>query len=202
MDYKKSLNGIIFTILTVSAGSALISQNWSNLIVIVMTIVFSLVPLYLYRKFQIRISSRLRVGIIVFLFSTLFLGEVNHFYDTYHWWDAALHFSAGLGLTIFGFVLLKEIYAQSELRSTPAMSSFFAFCFTAMASVVWEIYEFLIDLIDFSDGKMQSSNSDTMVDLIVALGAAFFVCIFGYRYLRYNEKNLAGQMIAGTRQES
>jgi signal transduction histidine kinase len=202
MDYKKPLNGIIFLILFVSGASALWSQNWSNLFVIALTIALSALPVYLHRQFQIRISSKLRFGMVVFLFSTLFLGEVNHFYDTYQWWDAALHFTAGLGLTIFGFVLLKEIYNHSELRSTPAMTSFFAFCFTGMAAAVWEIYEFLIDMTDLAEGAMQPSNADTMYDLIVALIAAGIVCVFGYRFLRYNEKNLAAEMINGTRQES
>lgn len=202
MKQQKLLNGIIFSILLGSALLALISHNWSNLFVIAQVIGLSLVPVYLYRTFQIRISSKLRLGIILFLFSTMFLGEVNHFYETYKWWDTALHFTAGLGLTVFGFALLRAIYSQSELRSTPAMTSFFAFCFTGTVSILWEIYEFVIDSLDWANNKMQPSNADTMSDLIVALLAATIVCIFGYRYLKYNEKNLTGEMIAGTKQES
>ena len=71
-----------------------------------------------------------------------------------------------------------------------------------MAAAVWEIYEFLIDMTDLAEGAMQPSNADTMYDLIVALAAAGIVCVFGYRYLKYNEKNLAAEMIDGTRQES
>jgi hypothetical protein len=198
MDIKKLLNVIIFTILTGSALLAVWSQNWSNLFVIVLTLALSLVPLYLHKKFQIRISSKLRLGIVAFLFATLFLGEVNHFYETYYWWDAALHFSAGLGLTIFGFVLLKEVYAKSELRSTPAATSFFALSFTAMAAVVWEIYEFIVDMFNFTSGAMQPSNADTMHDLIIALVAALIVSAFGYRYLKFNEKNVAGKIIDDT----
>ena len=180
---------------------ALIGQNWSNLFVIFIAITLSLVPLYIRRKFHYRISSKLRVSIVGFLFATLFLGEVNHFYDTYVWWDAVLHFSAGLGLTIFGFVILKEIYSQSELRSTPAMTSFFAFSFTGMMVAVWEIYEYVIDTIGWASGNMQPSNADTMNDLILGLFAALIVCVFGYRYLKFNERNLAADMIEGTKQE-
>ena len=201
MDFKKLLNGILLFILSISGVYAVWSNNWTNLFIIFLTAALSLLPLYVHRKYGIRISSRLRVGIILFLFCTLFLGEVNHFYETYQWWDAALHFTAGLGLTIFGFALLKDIYSHSELKSTPAMTSFFAFSFTGMSAAVWEIYEFAMDSFGIGSGNMQPNNADTMYDLIVALLAAALVCVFGYRYLRYNEKNLAGEMIEGTRQE-
>ena len=201
MDIKSVLNFLLFGILAIAAALALFTQNWSNLFVIVVAIALSLVPLYIRKTYNFRISSRLRLCILGFLFATLFLGEVNHFYDTYKWWDAVLHFSAGLGLTIFGFVILKEIYSKSELRSNPAMTAFFAFSFTGMMVAVWEIYEYAIDTIGWASGNMQPSNADTMNDLILGLFAALIVCVFGYRYLRYKERNLAAELIEGTRQE-
>lgn len=201
MQLQLILNGIIFFILSVAAVFAMLTKNWSNLFVIFIVLTLSLVPVYVHRKFNFKISPRLRMGVVLFLFATLFLGEVNHFYDTYKWWDALLHFCAGLGLTLFGFVILREIYSQSGLRSTPAMTSFFAFSFTGMMVAVWEVCEFVMDVLGWASGNMQPSNTDTMIDIILGLAAALIVCVLGYRYLRYNEKNVAAEIIEETRQE-
>jgi len=197
MNYRKIFNALIFSILIIAGVSAVLNQTWSNLFIIFLTILLSLVPLYLRNKFDIVLPVALRMSIVLFLFATMFLGEVQSFYEVYSWWDLALHFVAGFGLTIFGFAILKEIYSQSELKSTPAMTSFFALCFTAFVATTWEIYEFAMDSFKITR-DMQPSNIDTMQDLITALIAAIIVCYFGHRYLRFNEKNVVSTMIEGT----
>ncbi len=195
VSYQKTFNTGIFFLLAVAAVVAVWSDNWSNLFLIVVTASLSALPLYLHKKFNIRISAKLRTSILLFLVASLVLGQVNHFYTTYPWWDTMLHFTAGLGLTVFGLVLLRDVYSRGDVSATPSMTPFFAFCFTAMMAVVWEVYEFIIDSLGWSDVIMQASNTDTMYDLIAALVAALIVCVLGFRFLQYNEKNIAGQMI-------
>lgn len=195
---RKTTSALVFLLLFGSAVIAVLSKNWSNLFVIGVAIVLSLVPYFLHKKYDIRISKRLNFGILLFLFSTILLGEVNYFYEKFNWWDTVLHFTAGLGLTIFGFVILHEIYSTNQLRSTPKMTAFFAFCFTGMMAGVWEIFEFSVDTF-VKSANMQPSNTDTMQDLIVALMAAVIVSYFGFRHLKYRERNLTGQMVESTK---
>ncbi len=199
---------MVFSHRTISAGlifilaAALIynvwRENWSHVFVIGQAILLSYVPLLLERYYNICISKTLRVGIVAFIFATLFLGEVNSFYDQYSWWDNALHFFAGLGLTLIGFSLLVSIYSKSDLRSTPFLTSFFAFSFMGMMASIWEVYEFIIDQTGLAADLMQGDNTDTMIDIIVAIIGGFIVCIGGYRYLRHREKNIAAKIIEET----
>lgn len=202
MSFRTIFSWTVFLILSAAALFAIWHHNWSNLFIIGATAGLSIVPLYLHKRYKILVSSKFRIGIVVFLFATLFLGEVNHFYTTYLWWDTLLHFTAGLGLTIFGLVLLKDIYTQSGVQAAPIMTPFFAFCFTGMMVVMWEVYEFIIDALGWSSVPMQASNADTMFDMIAGLVASAIVCVFGFRFLHYDEKNIAGEMVDRTQTQS
>ena len=190
----KIINTILFLLLIGSVGVAAYNQNWSNAFVIFIAIVLGVAPHVLRKKYDIQLSKKLRSGILLFLFSTIFLGEVYRFYEKFQWWDLALHLVAGFGLTVFGFIILNGIYSQSELKSTPWMTGFFAFSFTGLMAALWEVFEFTVDTF-VESSNMQPSNTDTMQDIIVALFAALVVVFFGVRYLKYREKNLAGEMI-------
>lgn len=195
---ENAIKGVIFLIIGVSVVTSLFTENWSNLFVVGITLVLSLVPFFLERKYKICFSEKLKFGFVLFIFATLFLGEVNNYYEEIHWWDTALHFTAGLGLTTFGLVLLMEIYNQSELKSVPSMTTFFAFCFTGMMAAVWEVFEFACDYFYFGEPTMQGGLTDTMVDIIVALLAGLIVCFYGFRYLKHRDKNFAGDIIEET----
>ena len=191
---KKALEVCFFLILIGAAAVAIYSQNWSNAFVILAAIGLGAIPYALRKKYDISLSPKLSIGVLAFLLCTILLGEVNRFYEKFSWWDVMLHVVAGLGLTVFGFIILNSIYSQSELKATPAMTAFFAFSFTGLMAALWEVFEFTVDTIDESS-NMQRGNTDTMVDIIVALGPAVVVSYFGFRYLKYRERNLTGEMI-------
>lgn len=179
----------VVAVLGLTFSWALWQRSWDTMFMTGLVLVLITIPYILDSKYGIKFSSRFRFGLVLFFFATIFLGEVNHYYDTYHWWDSVLHAVAGFGVTIFGFAVLKSIYSQSQLRSVPFMTSLFAFSFSGMVLGLWEIYEFLADILQIGEGKMQPSSEDTMIDLIVGYVAAAVVCVFGYRHLRNNEKN-------------
>lgn len=187
---------IAVIIFSIAAVSAVLDKNWSNLFVIGQAIVFSLIPFFLERYYDIKISRGLKMGIVAFIFATLFLGEINNFYDQFWWWDKLLHFTAGFGLTLIGFALLVQIYAASDLQSTPFLTTLFALCFTAFVAVLWEVFEFGVD--PLTTTIMQPDNADTMWDLIVALIAGSIVGVFGYQYLKKRQRNFAGDVIEAT----
>ncbi len=195
----KKTHYVVHTAIIIIVGYSLISatilNNWSTMFVLTLTLILSFLPNILENRYEIVLSKGLRFGILLFLFGTLFLGEVNHYYDTFYWWDAVLHFWAGFGLTLLGFIVLKEIYSQSQLKSVPLLTSIFGFSFSAMLLGLWEVYEYIADKLGLPENKMQPSLEDTMVDLIVGYVAGAIVSVFGYRYLRHREKNFAAKAI-------
>lgn len=178
------------------------SHYWTNLFVVAFGSLIIVVPHVLHRWYGFVMPARLHVGIAAFVFSTLVLGEIEHFYKTFVWWDLMLHFVAGAGLTIFGFTMLRAVYSQSALNSTPTMTSLFALSFTALVALLWEGYEYAIDSLGWSKNPMQPSNADTMQDMLVALLAAIVVVGFTYRRLKYQEENVVSEIIDETGKES
>jgi hypothetical protein len=196
LDY---LTAVLWLLIVGSFSYALWTQDWSNVFVVFMAAALSSVPYVLYKKYQVTIAKRLRFGIIAFLFSTLVLGEVNSFYTQFRWWDIALHFVAGLGLTVIGFAILTSIYPRHDLKVKPYFTSIFAFSFTAMIASLWEVFEFGADALAVTQNAMQNGNTDTMSDIIVSLLAAVIVCVLGFRYITTKEKNVVGDMIVKTK---
>ncbi len=169
--------------------------EWSNLFIVLQAMALGMAPYILQHRFGIYTPPMLRAGIVLFMIATLVLGEIADFYNTYTWWDAMLHTLSSVGLALIGFMLLVNFFKSSDLTSTPFLTSFLAFSFAMSLAVLWEIYEFFIDLFFSPRATMQPSNTDTMTDLIVATVGALLVSIGGYRFVRWRERNPVGLLI-------
>jgi len=64
-------------------------------------------PRLFERGYKIYLPVEFEIIIIVFLYATLFLGEVHGYYDKFWWWDLVLHTSSALA---FGFMILYVLY--------------------------------------------------------------------------------------------
>jgi hypothetical protein len=169
--------------------------DWLSLFVLAQAAVVVVIPYVLEKRFNIFTPYLLRIGIVVFMFGTLILGEIADFYNTFQWWDLMLHGAASVGLTVIGFMLLVIFFRERELSISPAFTSFLALSFTLSLAVLWEIYEFFIDMFFHTNTLMQPSNSDTMWDLIISVVGAGVVVVGGYRYVRWKEKGILGDVI-------
>lgn len=186
--------------LIIAAGYELYTRSWSDLFVVAQAVALCVVPFVLHRKYGIYTPPLIRLGVVLFLFSTLFLGEVNQFYTQYYWWDALLHAFSGVGVTLIAFVFLVIIYNESELRSTPFITTLLAFSVSMMLAVLWEVYEFLFDTFGKPDMPMQPSNFDTMSDFIAAIFGSLVVSVPGYRYLLHrNNHNFVSEVITDSK---
>lgn len=178
-----------------SLGTALWQGNWSTLFLVAITIVLAMSPLLMRKTFNIEIGRTMQFGFVLFLFSTIFLGEIRNYYSAFVWWDAALHFWAGFGLTVFGFAILLQLYSEHNVTAYPFPTSLYAFSFTGMLLGAWELFEFIADRIRDSVEKMQPSLEDTMYDLLIGYVAALIFSYLGYRYLKQRENNVAAKAI-------
>ncbi|MDG2005220.1 MAG: hypothetical protein P8J20_18005 [Novosphingobium sp.] len=127
----------------------------------------------------------------LFIFATLFLGEVLDFYHRVWWWDHALHGSAGVLLGLFGFLFVYLVNENEmvDVNLKPSFVALFAFCFSVTLGAVWEIFEFAMDqLFGFEMQKPkwddETGLTDTMWDLLVdTIGAAIMAGV-GWLYMR------------------
>jgi uncharacterized membrane protein YjdF len=136
-------------------------------------------PSFLKAQYRIYLPFELDLAIVVFIFLTLFLGSQGNFYEQFFWWDDLLHLLSGILFGIIGFVLIYILNSEhvGKLNLTPFFVSLFSVCFALAMSVVWEIYEFAIDLL-LGFNMQRDGLNDTMSDLIVnAMGALMVACI-------------------------
>ncbi|HEY9148615.1 MAG TPA: hypothetical protein VIQ22_06350, partial [Gammaproteobacteria bacterium] len=86
---------------------------WANAMLIIAVIAFTLSPALLGRRFGVSVPAEFQLLAVLFVFASLFLGEIRRYYERIWWWDIALHASSGLLLGLVGFLLL---YVLNENR--------------------------------------------------------------------------------------
>lgn len=152
-----------------------------------------LLPGVIQRRFRIAAPSTMRVGLFMFLFASIYLGEVRSFYYRFPIWDSILHFLSGAMLAALGLFLTQR-HTNTDHQTAainPGFAALFAFCFAAASGAVWETYEYVIDgLFDTNMQKVvtdtgeiltgSSALADTMSDIILGATAALIVAIASY----------------------
>jgi hypothetical protein len=178
--------GLLLLAMAVLTVNSTMHAEWADLFVIIQAIVICAIPYFLEKRFSIHTPYILRTSFVLFMFSTLILGEIADLYNTFWWWDIILHSVSSAGITVIGFILVALIYRDRDLKSSPLLTSFLVFSFAISLAVLWEVYEFFIDLFFETDTPMQLSNIDTMTDLIVAILGSLAVCFYGYNHIKRN----------------
>jgi len=148
-------------------------------------LVITFMPVLLGNRFRVKIPHEFESLAVVFVYLSLFLGEVQGFYLRYWWWDLVLHAGSGFLLGVLGFLLVYVLNEKEdvELDLHPKFIAFFAFFFAMGMGAVWEIFEFTMDQV-FGMNMQKSGLQDTMGDLIVDGIGAFVISILGWGYLR------------------
>lgn len=175
-----SLQGVLL------AGAALSiwQAQWLTAVTTLTILVVTLLPLVLGRRFEVFIPPEFEALAVVFVFASLFLGEVGGYYVRFWWWDAALHTASGFLLGILGFLLVYVLNQKQEVEvhMKPGFVALFAFMFAVGMGALWEIFEFAMD--SFFGLDMQKSGlMDTMWDLIVDTVGAAVIAFLGYGWL-------------------
>lgn len=170
-------------------------SDWTGVFVAFQAFLISFLPNILKRCFDVHTPFALRVGVVFFMFATLILGEMADFYNMFWWWDLVLHGVASIGITLIGFITLFIFFKHIDLRASALFATLLAIGLSLSAAVIWELYEFVIDLLFTTDTPMQPSNTDTMMDLAIATVCALLVGVSGYRYIRWRSRGVIEQVI-------
>jgi len=186
----------LFLRLTIIAAivAAIINQRWTVLFVSIMAFASTFLPAIIERNYKIHLPSEFEFVITIFLYSSLFLGEVRDYYARYWWWDIFLHGIAGIALGFVGFLIVYVLYYENKIKTSPMFVAIFSFSFAVALGAVWEIFEFAMD--SFFGLNMQKSGLvDTMWDLIVDSGGALITCLIGLMYIKGGKTRLFGRLV-------
>lgn len=178
---------VLQAILLVGVGLAIWERQWLPGVVTAAILALTLLPMLLGRRLNVFIPPELEAVTVLFAFASLFLGNVRGYYTRFPWWDLLLHGASGFLLGIFGFLFVYILNEKEEieLEMKPAFVALFACLFSIGLGVVWEIFEFGMDVA--LGWTMQKGLVDTMGDLIVDVIGAAIIALLGYGYLQTKE---------------
>ncbi len=174
---------LIWAILLLEALVSAWLQQWNEAFVAVMILGLTFLPYLFEERFKIHIPIFAGAMIVLFLFATLFLGEIGNFYERYWWWDVLLHSGAAIGIGLIGFVMVFMLFEGDRYAAPPMALAVLTFFIAMAIGAIWEIFEYLMDQI-FGMNMQKSGLDDTMWDLIVNFAGAMIAGLAGYFYLR------------------
>ena len=172
---NRRLMAAVYTILRLSVLGVMIAQifnrNFENVLLCVLTLVLFMLPSMFERRLRIDLPDTLEIVILLFIYAAEILGEIREFYIAFPYWDTMLHTLNGFLCAAIGFALV-DILNRTErvvMRLSPFFMAAVAFCFSMTVGVLWEFFEFSMDMLFHLD-----MQKDTVLQAIssVALDPA------------------------------
>ena len=181
-NIHKAFTWIIRASLLLAFIGALWQGNYAIVFVTTLTLLLTFIPEFIKHKYHVRLPIEFEAFVVLFIYMSLYLGEVHGYYEQFWWWDTLLHLGSGVALGFVGFAIMLILDRAGKIQASPSVLALFAFCFAMAAGAVWEIFEFAMD--QLFGMHMQKGLTDTMADLIADAIGALAASTAGYFYLR------------------
>lgn len=141
----------------------LLNRNYENVFLCALTLLLLVIPSFVQVTFKVELPTMLEIIILLFIFAAEILGEISEFYLMFPFWDTVLHTMNGFLAAAIGFSLV-DLLNRSErtvFNLSPLFTAIVAFCFSMTIGVLWEFFEFGMDLIGGYD-----MQKDTVIHMI------------------------------------
>jgi len=164
-EHKSSF--IVFYILRALVLVTLVRQlmlgSYESAFFCILTFLLLYIPSWVQVRLHIELPPTLEIIILCFIFAAEILGEVNAFYVRIPGWDTMLHTLNGFLAAAVGFSLVMLLNDDERLTFdlSPLFLALVAFCFSMTIGVLWEFFEFFMDLFFHSD-----MQKDTVIHAI------------------------------------
>ncbi len=149
--------GAIYIVLTVLVVGTLVARlldgDYYAVFLCVLTLLLFNIPRFVDRRFNVELPNALETIILLFIFAAEILGEIGSFYTYIPWWDTMLHTINGFLMAAIGFALIDILNNSPKfhISLSPIFVAFVAFCFSMTVGVVWEFFEFGMDVFTATD---------------------------------------------------
>ncbi|MDR1217319.1 MAG: hypothetical protein LBJ99_01905 [Oscillospiraceae bacterium] len=199
----------LYVVLRVFVVGVLVAQifnsNWENVLMCVLTLILFTIPSFFEKRIKIDVPDTLEAIVLFFIFAAEILGEIAGYYVNVKGWDTMLHTANGFLAAAIGLALIDILNREDRfaINLSPVFVAIFAFCFSMTIGVVWEFFEFGMDVLLGTDmqkntlisGYIDIGLYDTMKDLLVNfLGAAVFSAL-GYLYIARRGEGREGRFV-------
>lgn len=166
-------------------------------------ILLALAPVIASSLFRFNLPKFLNAFYLLFIYGSVYLGTLLHFYSV-PYWDKGLHLISGALLASFGFSLYGMLVPKHLREHMPAgFLVLYALSFAIFCGVCWEFYEFTCDGLFGMNLQRYASSAgkafvgrvalmDTMGDLIADTIGAGLLCIYAYFNIKRSSQWLQG----------
>lgn len=130
-----------------------ISGDYNNVFMCILTLILFLIPTIVDRKFNIKLPTVLESLIILFIFAAEIMGEIGEYYLKVPYWDSILHTLNGFIMAAIGFSMIDILNNSPKLHfnMSPIFVAFVSFCFSMTIGVLWEFFEYGMDILTMTD---------------------------------------------------
>ncbi|NBD29443.1 MAG: hypothetical protein GVY31_05325 [Alphaproteobacteria bacterium] len=186
---------VIRAFLIVEIVTGLVTGQWIPVFVALSTLGLTLLPDRFARFFGITLPGSILSAIVIFIFATLFLGEVADFYVRFWWWDVALHFFSALSIAAMAFLMIFMLFEGDRYAAPPWALAVLSGAVALAIGTLWEIFEYGMDQI-FGMNMQKSGLDDTMTDLMIDTLGAALGALSGYLFLKGRQLGGLGAVMA------
>ena len=150
---KNKISFAVYLVLRLIAVVSLVISalrgNYENALLCVATLALLLVPAFAEKTFKLELPTALEVIVMCFVFAHTILGEIGCFYVKVPGWDTMLHTLNGFICAGVGFSLIDLLNRNKRFKFelSPIYVAMVAFCFSMTIGVVWEFFEFGMDML-------------------------------------------------------
>lgn len=142
----------VYLILRVLVLITMVAQffngNYESVWLCLLTLVLFMLPSVVERRFHVDLPDTLEIIILLFIFAAEILGEINEYYLLIPFWDTVLHTINGFLFAAVGFCTVNFLNEDKKisLSLSPVYMAFAAFCFSMTIGVLWEFFEWAMDI--------------------------------------------------------
>ena len=124
------------------------NRNFENVFLCALTLLLLFVPSFVQINLRIELPTALEIIILIFIFAAEILGEIQSYYIKFPFWDTVLHTLNGFLMAAIGFALVDILNRRStkNFQLSPLYLAIVAFCFSMTIGVIWEFFEFGMDI--------------------------------------------------------
>ncbi|WP_207725377.1 hypothetical protein [Acetobacterium malicum] len=143
------------------------NRNYNNVFLCVLTLILFMIPNFLNKRMNIVLPGTLEIIILLFIFGAEILGEINEYYLIFDRWDDMLHTINGFLCAAIGFSMIDILNRNEKVTFSlsPIFVALVAFCFSMTVGVVWEFFEFGMDM--FFQTDMQKDSIQTVISSVI-----------------------------------
>ena len=141
--------------------------NYESAGMCLLTLIMLLAPPFVEKTFKVDLPTTLEVVVMCFIFAHTILGELASFYVRVPGWDTMLHTLNGFICVGVGMSLVDLLNRNKKFRFelSPIYVVLAAFCFSMTVGVMWEFFEFGMDM--FLGTDMQKDTVITSIKSVM-----------------------------------